>query len=119
MTSTGLSYKKADKLIFGAVKNLTSILPQKKEDYHEEQYYAVFWVSHINKMHVSMPLTLDVIKENFKIDQETFKNKLKEDDNICEKCKKKDDNSFYVLVRYGEKLCRFCFKKNVETIISA
>ena len=54
---TGLSYKKADKLIFGAVKNLTSILPQKKEDYHEEQYYAVFWVSHINKMHVSMPLT--------------------------------------------------------------
>ena len=108
MTSTGLSYKKADKLIFGAVKNLTCILPQKKEDYHEEQHYAVFWVSHINKVHVSMPLTSDVIKENFKIDQETFKNKLK-----------KDDSAFYDLVRYGEKLCRFCFRKNEETIISA
>ena len=54
---TGLSYKKADKLIYGAVKNLTCILPQEKEDYHEEQHYAVFWVSHINKVHVSMPLT--------------------------------------------------------------
>ena len=116
MASTGLSYKKADKLIFGAVKNLTCILPQKKEDYHEEQLYAVFWVSHINKTHVSMPLTLDVIKENCKIDQETFKNKLKKDDTICEKCKKKDAAAFYDLVRYGEKLCRFCFRKNEETI---
>ena len=43
---TGLSYKKADKLIYGAVKNLTCILPQKKEDYHEKQHYAVFWVGY-------------------------------------------------------------------------
>ena len=116
---TGLSYKKADKLIYGAVKNLTSILPQKKEDYHEEQHYAVFWISHINKMHVSMPLTLDVIKENFKIDQETFNNKIKKDDTICEKCKKKDASAFYDLVRYGEKVCVSCIRKNEETIIPA
>ena len=111
MTSTGLSYKKADKLIFGAVKNLTCILPQEKEDYHEEQHYAVFWVSHINKVHVSMPLTSNVIKENFKIDQETFNNKIRKDDTICEKCKKKCDSAFYDLVRYGEKLCRFCIRE--------
>ena len=115
MTSRELSYKKADKLIYGAVKNLTSILPQKKEDYHEEQYYAVFWISHIYKMHVSMPLTSNVIKENFKINEETFNNKIKKDDTICEKCKKKDDSAFYDLVRYGEKLCRFCFRKNERT----
>ncbi len=29
---TGLSYKKADKLIYGAVKNLTCILPQEDDD---------------------------------------------------------------------------------------
>ena len=119
MTSTGLSYKKADKLIYGAVKNLTCILPQKFEDYHEEQHYAVFWVSHINKIHVSMPLTSDVIKENFKIDQEAFNNKIKKDDTICEKCKKECDSAFYDLVRYGEKICRFCFRKNEENIIPA
>ena len=112
---TGLSYKKSDKLIYGAVKNLTCILPQKFEDYHEEQHYAVFWVSHINKVHVSMPLTSDVIKENFKIDQEAFNNKIRKDDTICEKCKKKDDSAFYDLVRYGEKLCRFCFRENERT----
>ena len=49
MTSTGLSYKKADKLIYGAVKNLTCILPESKNDWHEEQHYAVFWVSHMKK----------------------------------------------------------------------
>ena len=107
---TGLSYKKADKLICGAVKNLTCILPQKKEE-GEEQYYAVFWVSHINKVHVSMPLTSDVIKENFKIDQETFNNKIKKDDTICEKCKKKCDSAFYDLVTYGEKICHLCFEE--------
>ena len=111
MTSTGLSYKKADKLIFGAVKNLTCILPQKKEDYSEQQYYAVFWISHINKAHVSMSLTSDVIKENFKIDQETFNNKIKKDDTICEKCKKKCDSAFYDLVTYWEKICHLCFEE--------
>ena len=75
MTSTGLSYKKADKLIYGAVKNLTCILPESKNDWHEEQHYAVFWVSHINKVHVSMPLTSNVIKEYFKIEEATFKKK--------------------------------------------
>ena len=110
MISTGLSYKKADKLIYGAVKNLTCILPQKKEE-GEEQYYAVFWVSHINKVHVSMPLTLDVIKENFKIDQETFNNKIKKDDKICEECKEECDSAFYDLVMYGEKICCFCFRE--------
>ena len=116
MIEKEFSYKKADKLIYGAVKNLTCILPESKNDWHEEQHYAVFWVSHINKVHVSMPLTSDVIKENFKIDEETFKNKIKNDDTICEKCKKEDDSAFYDLVRYGEKICRFCFRKNEETI---
>ena len=85
---TGLSYKKADKLIYGAVKNLTCILPESKNDWHEEQHYAVFWVSHIDKVHVSMPLTLDVIKEYFKIEEETFKKKLRKDDTVCDECKR-------------------------------
>ena len=119
MTSTGLSYKKADKLIYGAVKNLTCILPQKKEDYHEEQYYYVFWVSHINKAHVSMPLTSNVIKEYFKIEEETFKKKLRKDDTVCDEYKKECDSAFYGLVRYGEKVCVSCIKKNEETIIPA
>ena len=116
---TSLTYKKADKLIYGAVKNLTCILPQDKEDYHEEQHYAVFWVSHINKVHVSMPLTLDVIKEYFKIEEETFKKKLGKDDTVCDECKKECDSAFYGLVRYGEKICVSCIEKNEETIIPA
>ena len=109
---TGLSYKKADKLIYGAVKNLTCILPQEKEDYHEEQHYAVFWVSHINKVHVSMPLTSNVIKKYFKIEEGTFKKKLRKDDTVCDECKKECDSAFYGLVRYGEKVCVSCIKKN-------
>ena len=119
MTSRELSYKKADKLIYGAVKNLTCILPQKKEDYHEEQYYYVFWVSHINKAHVSMPLTSNVIKKYFKIEEGTFKKKLRKDDTVCDECKKECDSAFYGLVRYGEKVCVSCIKKNEETIIPA
>ena len=110
MASREFSYKKADKLIYGAVKNLTCILPQKKEE-GEELYYAVFWVSHIDKVHVSMTLTPKEIKEYFKIEEETFKKKLRKEDTVCDECKKECDSAFYGLVRYGEKICVLCIKK--------
>ena len=58
-----------------------------------------------------MPLTLDVIKENFKIDEETFKKKLNKDDTVCDECKKECDSAFYDLVRYGKKICASCSRE--------
>ena len=119
MIEKEFSYKKADKLIHGAVKNLTCILPESKNDWHKEQRYAVFWVSHIDKVHVSMTLTPEEIKEYFKIEEGTFKKKLRKDDTVCDECKKECDSAFYGLVRYGEKVCVSCIRKNEETIIPA
>ena len=48
-----LSYKKADPLVHGAVKNLTCITEADKQPHHEEQYYYIFWVSHIDNVHMS------------------------------------------------------------------
>ena len=48
-----LTYKNADPLIHGAVKNLTCITRVDKQPHHEEQYYYIFWVSHVDKVHIS------------------------------------------------------------------
>ena len=47
-----LTYKKADPLVYGSVKKLTCITKAEKQPHHEEQYYYIFWVSHINKVHM-------------------------------------------------------------------
>ena len=47
-----LTYKNADPLIHGAVKNLTCITKVDIQPHNEEQYYYIFWVSHIDKVHM-------------------------------------------------------------------
>ena len=59
-----------------------------------------------------MTLTPKKIKEYFRIEEGTFKKKLRKDDTVCDECKKECDSAFYGLVRYGEKICVSCIKKN-------
>ena len=70
-----LTYKNADPLIHGAVKNLTCIAKVDQQPHHEEQYYYIFWVSHIDKVHIGGLNKTEVI-ERFKISAEEFDDKL-------------------------------------------
>jgi len=103
-----LTYKNADPLIHGAVKNLTCITKVDKQPHHEEQYYYIFWVSHIDKVHMSGGLNkIDVI-ERFKISAEEFDDKLELNEFYCKVCNKESDTAFARLAKYGDKTCRDC-----------
>jgi len=58
-----LTYKKADQLVHGAIKNLTCITLVDKKYYHNEQYYYVFWILHINKINMSGELNKNQVIE--------------------------------------------------------
>ena len=103
-----LTYKKADPLIHGAVKELTCITLVDKLQYHEEQYYYIFWVSHINKVHMSGGLNKSKVKEWFKISDDEFQKKLELNEFFCRVCNIESDTAFTRLAKVGEKICVNC-----------
>ncbi|MDA9723348.1 hypothetical protein N9U36_02965 [Candidatus Pelagibacter sp.] len=103
-----LSYKNADPLIHGAVKNLTSITKVDKQPHHEEQYYYIFWVSHINKVHISGGLNKTEVIERFKISAKEFDDKLELNEFFCKVCNKENDTAFSNLAKTGDKTCIDC-----------
>ena len=105
-----LSYKKADQLIYGAVKNLTCITLADKQEHHKEQYYYIFWVSHINKVHMSGGLNKNEAIERFKISEEEFDKKLEINEFICKVCNNESNTAFARLAKVGDKTCINCRK---------
>ena len=103
-----LTYKNADPLIHGAVKNLTCITKVDKQPHHEEQYYYIFWVSHIDKVHMSGGLNKNNIIERFKISVDEFNDKLELNEFFCKVCNKESNSAFARLAKYGDKTCRVC-----------
>ena len=103
-----LTYKKADPLVHGAVKNLTCITKVDKQPHHEEQYYYIFWVSHIDKVHMSGGLNKNNIIERFKISVDEFNDKLELNEFFCKVCNKESNTAFARLAKYGDKTCRDC-----------
>ena len=103
-----LTYKKADPLVHGAVKNLTCITKVDKQPHHEEQYYYIFWVSHIDKFHMSGGLNKNNIIERFKISAEEFDDKLELNEFFCKVCNKENNTAFARLAKHGDKTCRDC-----------
>ena len=106
-----LSYKNADSLVHGAVKNLTSITRVDKQPHHEEQYYYIFWVSHINKVHISGGLNKTEVIERFKISAEEFDDKLELNEFFCKVCNIESDTAFSSLAKTGDKTCINCLNK--------
>ena len=104
-----LTYKNADPLIHGAVKNLTCITKADKQPHHEEQYYYIFWVSHIDKVHMSGGLNKTDVIERFKISANEFDNKLELKEFFCKVCNKESNNAFARLIKLGDKTCVNCF----------
>ena len=103
-----LTYKKADPLVHGAVKKLTCITEADKQPHHEEQYYYIFWVSHIDKVHMSGGLNKNNIIERFKISVDEFNDKLELNEFFCKVCNKESNSAFARLAKYGDKTCRDC-----------
>lgn len=103
-----LTYKKADPLIHGAVKNLTCITRVDRQPNHEEQYYYIFWVSHIDKVHISGGLNKNEVIERFKISAEEFTNKLELNEFACKICGKESNTAFSRLAKEGKKICYNC-----------
>tara|TARA_B100001057_G_C22747072_1_gene910183 strand:+ start:132 stop:458 length:327 start_codon:yes stop_codon:yes gene_type:complete len=103
-----LTYKKADSLIHGAVKNLTCITKVDKQPNHEEQYYYIFWVSHIDKVHISGGLNKNEVIERFKISAEEFNDKLEPNEFFCKVCNNESDTAFARLTKTGDKTCIDC-----------
>tara|TARA_B100000989_G_C19462634_1_gene436895 strand:+ start:76 stop:402 length:327 start_codon:yes stop_codon:yes gene_type:complete len=106
-----LSYKKADPLVYGAVKNLTCITEVDKQPDHEEQYYYIFWVSHINKVHISGGLNKSQVMEWFKISNDKFYKKLELKEFFCKVCNSESDTAFARLAKEGDKTCIICLNK--------
>jgi len=106
-----LTYKNADSLIHGAVKNLTCITKVDKQPHHEEQYYYIFWVSHINKVHISGGLNKNEVIERFKISAEEFDDKLEPNEFFCKVCNNESDTAFARLAKTGDKTCIDCLNK--------
>ena len=106
-----LTYKKADHLIQGAVKNLTCITKVDKQPHHEEQYYYIFWVSHINKVHISGGLNKNEVIERFKISLEEFDDKLELNEFFCKICNIESNTAFSSLAKTGNKTCINCLNK--------
>ena len=106
-----LTYKKADPLVHGAVKDLTCITLVDKKDYHKEQYYYVFWISHINKINISGGLNKNQVIEWFKISEQEFNNKLELKEFFCKVCNKESNTAFARLARKGDKTCVDCEDK--------
>ena len=106
-----LSYKKADPLIYGAVKNLTCITEADKQPHHEEQYYYIFWVSHIDKVHMSDKLFKTLDKQWFKISDYEFDQKLELKEFFCKVCNTESDTAFARLAKEGNKTCINCLNK--------
>ena len=103
-----LTYKKADPLVHGAVKNLTCITKVDKQPHHEEQYYYIFWVSHIDKVHMSGGLNKNDVIERFKISIDEFNDKLELNEFFCKVCNKENNTAFARLAKHGDKTCRDC-----------
>jgi hypothetical protein len=103
-----LTYKKADPLIHGAVKNLTCITKADKQPHHLEQYYYIFWVSHIDKVHMSGGLNKTEVIERFKISKCVFDEKLELNEFFCKVCNKESNSAFARLAKYGDKTCSNC-----------
>ena len=103
-----LTYKNADPLIHGAVKNLTCIIKVDRQSYHEDQYYYIFWVSHIDKVYMSGGLNKNDVIERFKISAEEFDDKLELNEFFCKVCNKESNTAFARLAKYGDKTCRDC-----------
>ena len=106
-----LTYKKADPLVHGAVKNLTCITEADKQSHHEEQYYYIFWVSHIDNVHMSGGLNKSQVKEWFKISADEFNNKLELNEFSCKVCNTESDTAFSNLAKTGSKTCINCSNK--------
>ena len=106
-----LTYKNADPLIHGAVKNLTCITKVDKQPHHEEQYYYIFWVSHINKVHISGGLNKNEVIERFKISLEEFDDKLELNEFFCKICNIESNTAFSSLAKTGNKTCINCLSK--------
>ena len=106
-----LTYKKADPLVYGAVKNLTCITQADKQPHHEEQYYYIFWVSHVDKVHISGGLNKDEVIERFKISVEEFNVKLELNEFFCKICNNESDTAFARLAKTGDKTCIDCLNK--------
>ena len=47
-------------------------------------------------------------KKNDRIDEENFENRIKDLDNICEECLKKDESVSQNLMMHGYKICSSC-----------
>ena len=105
-----LTYKNADPLIHGAVKRLACVTKVDKLPHHEEQYYYIFWVSHINQIHISGGLNKKQVLEWFKISEERFDEVFEKDEFICKKCLKRSDQAFNNLINNGLKICYNCFQ---------
>ena len=103
-----LSYKKADPLVHGAVKNLTCITEANKQPHHDEQYYYIFWVSHIDNVHLSGGLNKTQVKEWFKISDDDFEKKLELKEFFCKICNTESDSAFARLAKTGDKTCMDC-----------
>ena len=106
-----LTYKKADPLVYGAVKKLTCITRADKQPHHEEQYYYIFWVSHVDKVHISGGLNKTDVIERFKISAEEFDDKLELNEFFCKVCNTESDTAFSSLAKTGDKTCINCLKK--------
>ncbi len=106
-----LTYKKADPLVYGAVKNLTCITQADKQPHHKEQYYYIFWVSHVDKVHISGGLNKDEVIERFKISVEEFNVKLELNEFFCKICNNESDTAFARLAKTGDKTCIDCLNK--------
>jgi len=106
-----LTYKKADPLVYGAVKKLTFIARADKQPHHEEQYYYIFWVSHVDKIHISGGLNKTEVIERFKISSEEFDDKLELNEFFCKVCNTESDTAFSSLAKTGDKTCINCLKK--------
>ena len=106
-----LTYKNADPLIHGAVKNLTCITKVDMQPHHEEQYYYIFWVSHIDKVHISGGLNKTEVIERFKISAKEFNDKLELNEFFCKVCNTESNTAFSTLVKKGNKICSACEDK--------
>ena len=106
-----LTYKKAGPLVYGAVKKLTCITKAEKQPYQEEQYYYIFWLSHVDKVHISGGLNKTEVIERFKISVKEFDNKLELNEFFCKVCNTESDTAFSSLAKTGDKTCINCLNK--------
>ena len=74
----------------------------------EDQYYYIFWVSHIDKVYMSGGLNKNDVIERFKISAEEFDDKLELNEFFCKVCNKESNTAFARLAKYGDKTCRDC-----------